>query len=300
LGEEEMRVRAETHWRGVIMVVGATICWGTMAAVAKFLFREQGVDPLLLVVVRAYLATITLFLALGTIAPSHLRIDARMFRTAVVVGIGGLLTNNFLYFEAIHLTGVATALLLQYQAPVLVALYALLFQRQRFSGRLALSLVLTTTGCALVVRVYDPASIQLNLVGVLAGVGTAFAFAFYILTSRAALKFMRPWTLVAYGYLAASLVWVLIVPPWRIVSLDLPGEIWGAFLLIATVGTVIPFGLFINGLKHLPPTQASILAMLEPVIATVAAYLMLGETLLPMQILGGALVLVGVTMVETQ
>jgi drug/metabolite transporter (DMT)-like permease len=271
-----------------------------MAAMAKFLFREQGVDPLLLVVVRAYLATITLFLALGTIAPSHLRIDARMFRTAVVVGIGGLLTNNFLYFEAIHLTGVATALLLQYQAPVLVALYALLFQRQRFSGRLALSLVLTTTGCALVVRVYDPASIQLNLVGVLAGVGTAFAFAFYILTSRAALKFMRPWTLVAYGYLAASLVWVLIVPPWRIVSLDLPGEIWGAFLLIATVGTVIPFGLFINGLKHLPPTQASILAMLEPVIATVAAYLMLGETLLPMQILGGALVLVGVTMVETQ
>jgi drug/metabolite transporter (DMT)-like permease len=295
-----MRVRAETHWRGVIMVVGATICWGTMAAMAKFLFREQGVDPLLLVVVRAYLATITLFLALGTIAPSHLRIDARMFRTAVVVGIGGLLTNNFLYFEAIHLTGVATALLLQYQAPVLVALYALLFQRQRFSGRLALSLVLTITGCALVVRVYDPASIQLNLVGVLAGVGTAFAFAFYILTSRAALKFMRPWTLVAYGYLAASLVWVLIVPPWRIVSLDLPGEIWGAFLLIATVGTVIPFGLFINGLKHLPPTQASILAMLEPVIATVAAYLMLGETLLPMQILGGALVLVGVTMVETQ
>ena len=295
-----MRVRAETHWRGVIMVVGATICWGTMAAMAKFLFREQGVDPLLLVVVRAYLATITLFLALGTIAPSHLRIDARMFRTAVVVGIGGLLTNNFLYFEAIHLTGVATALLLQYQAPVLVALYALLFQRQRFSGRLALSLVLTTTGCALVVRVYDPASIQLNLVGVLAGVGTAFAFAFYILTSRAALKFMRPWTLVAYGYLAASLVWVLIIPPWRIVSLRLPVEIWGAFLLIATVGTVIPFGLFINGLKHLPPTQASILAMLEPVIATVAAYLMLGETLLPMQILGGALVLMGVTMVETQ
>jgi drug/metabolite transporter (DMT)-like permease len=216
------------------------------------------------------------------------------------VGVGGLLTNNFLYFEAIHLTGVAAALLLQYQAPVLVALYGLLFQGQRFTRRLALSLVLTTTGCVLVVRVYDPASIQLNLVGVLAGVGTAFAFAFYILTSRAALKFMRPWTLVAYGYLAASLVWVLIVPPWRIVSLDLPGEIWGAFLLIATVGTVIPFGLFINGLKHLPPTQASILAMLEPVIATLAAYLMLGETLLPMQILGGALVLVGVTMVETQ
>ena len=296
----ERRVRAETHWRGVIMVIGATICWGTMAALAKLLFRDQGVDPLVLVVVRAYLATLTLFLALGTIAPSHLRIDARMFRAAVVVGVGGLLTNNFLYFEAIHLTGVATALLLQYQAPVLVALYALLIQGQRPSKRLVLSLVLTLAGCALVVRIYDPASVQLNLVGVLAGLGTAFAFAFYILTSRAALKFMRPWTLVAYGYLAASLVWLAVVPPWEIVSLKFPVQTWGAFLAIATFGTVIPFGLFVNGLKHLLPTQAGILATLEPVVATVAAYLMLGETLLPLQILGGGLVLAGVIMVEAR
>ena len=289
---------AEARWRGVVMVVGATICWGTMAAVAKLLFRDQGVDPLLLVAVRAYLATITLFLALGTIAPSHLRIDARMFRAAAAVGVGGLLANNVLYFEALHLTGVATALLLQYQAPILVALYALLIQGQRLSRRLVLSLVLTLAGCALVVRVYDPAAIRLNLMGILAGVGTAFTFAFYTLTSRAALKFMRPWTLVAYGYLAASLVWLPILPPWRILSLEFPGQTWGAFLAIATLGTVLPFGLFINGLRHLPPTQAGILAMLEPVVATVAAYLILGETLLPLQILGGGLVLAGVIMVE--
>jgi drug/metabolite transporter (DMT)-like permease len=288
------------RWRGVVMVVGATLCWGTMAVVAKLLFRDQGVDPLLLVVVRAYLATLTLFVVLGAIAPGHLRIDARMFRAAAIVGVGGLLTNNFLYFEAIHLTSVATALLLQYQAPVLVALYALLVQRQRMSRQLVLSLVLTVAGCALVVRVYDPAAIRLNLLGVLAGLGTAFAFAFYILTSRAALGFMRPWTLVAYGYLAASLVWLPIVPPWRIAAEGFPLETWGAFLAIATFGTVVPFGLFINGLKHLPPAQASILAMLEPVVATAAAFLILGETLLPLQIVGGGLVLAGVAMVETR
>jgi len=288
------------RWRGVVMVVGATLCWGTMAVVAKLLFRDQGVDPLILVVVRAYLATVTLFVVLGAIAPGHLRIDARMFRAAAIVGVGGLLTNNFLYFEAIHLTSVATALLLQYQAPVLVALYALLVQRQQLSGKLVLSLALTVVGCALVVRVYDPAAIRLNLLGVLAGLGTAFAFAFYILTSRAALGFMRPWTLVAYGYLAASLVWLPIVPPWRIAAEGFRLETWGAFLAIATFGTVVPFGLFISGLKYLPPAQASILAMLEPVVAAVAAYLVLGETLLPLQIVGGGLVLAGVAMVETR
>ena len=220
--EPEMRVTDEVRWRGVVMVIGATLCWGTMAAVAKLLFRDQGVDPLLLVVVRAYLATLTLFAVLAGTAPGHLRIDARMFRAAAIVGVGGLLTNNFLYFEAIHLTSVATALLLQYQAPVLVALYALAVQRQRLSRRLTLSLVLTVAGCALVVRAYDPAAVRLNLWGILAGLGTAFAFAFYILASRTALRFMRPWTLVAYGYLAASLVWLPIVPPWRIVSAEFP------------------------------------------------------------------------------
>jgi drug/metabolite transporter (DMT)-like permease len=293
-----MGVVESNRWRGVVMVVGATVCWGTMATVAKLLFRDQGVAPLFLVVVRAYLATLILFAVLGAMAPGHLRIDARMFRAAAIVGVGGLLTNNFLYFEAIHLTSVATALLLQYQAPVLVALYALLVQHQRLSSRLGLSLVLTVTGCALVVRVYDPAAIRLNLVGVLAGLGTAFAFAFYILTSRAALRFMRPWTLVAYGYLAASVAWLPVVPPWRLVSAGFPMETWGSFLAIATFGTVIPFGLFISGLRHLPPAQASILAMLEPVVAAMAAYLILGETLLPLQLVGGGLVLAGVTLVE--
>jgi drug/metabolite transporter (DMT)-like permease len=295
-----MDVGESNRRRGVAMVVGATLCWGTMAAVAKLLFRDQGVDPLALVVVRAYLATLTLFAFLGAMAPGHLRIDGRMFRAAAAVGVGGLLTNNFLYFEAIHLTSVATALLLQYQAPVLLALYALLVERQRVSSRLILSLVITVAGCALIVRVYDPAAVRLNFLGVLAGLGTAFAFAFYILTSRAALRFMRPWTLVAYGYLAASVVWFPVVPPWRIAAAGFRLHTWGAFLAIATFGTVVPFGLFINGLKHLPPAQASILAMLEPVVATVAAYLILGETLLPLQVLGGVLVLAGVILVETK
>jgi drug/metabolite transporter (DMT)-like permease len=253
-----------------------------------------------LVVIRTYLATLTLFACLGAVTPGHLRVDTRTLRAAAIVGVGGLLTNNFLYFEAIHLTSVATALLLQYQAPVLLALYALLVERRAPSPRLALSIVLTVAGCALVVRVYDPAALRLNFLGVLAGVGTAFAFAFYILTSRAALRFVRPWTLVAYGYLAASVVWLPLVPPWRMVAAGFPRQTWGAFLAIATLGTVVPFGLFINGLKHLPPTQASILAMLEPVVATLAAYLILGEALLPLQALGGVLVLSGVILVEAK
>lgn len=281
------------------MVVTAAVCWGVMATVAKLLFRDRGVEPLILVVVRAYLATLTLLIVLALLDPGRLRIGARDFRAAAFVGVGGLAINNFFYFEALHLTSVATAILLQYLAPILVALYAVLVQRERLPGRIVLALALALLGCALVVRAYDLAVLRPNLLGVLAGLGTATAFAFYILASRAALRTLDAWTLLTYAYFSAAATWAVVVPPWRLLSLGFDWGIWGAFLAVATIGTVVPFGLFISGLKFLPPTQASIVSMLEPVVASVVAYLLLGETLIPLQIMGGVLVLAGVVMVQT-
>jgi drug/metabolite transporter (DMT)-like permease len=281
------------------MVIAAAICWGIMANVAKLLFRDRGVDPLVLVVIRADLATLSLFAVLGLVRPALLRVRRQDVWAAALVGIGGLAINNFFYFQALHLTSVATAILLQYQAPILVALYTVLVQRQRLSGRLILALFVAVLGCVLVVRAYDLATLRLNLLGVAAGLGTAVAFAFYILASRAALKSLDAWTLLTYAYGSAGLAWSVLLPPWRILEQGYDLGTWGAFLAIATIGTVVPFGLFISGLRFLPPTQASIVSMLEPVVASVAAYAILGETLLPFQILGGALVLAGVIVVQT-
>ena len=280
------------------MVVGAACCWGVMATVAKMLFRDRGVDPLVLVVVRAYLATLTLVVALALLQPARLRIAQKDVWAAAVIGVVGLAVNNFFYFEALHLTSVAAALLLQYQAPVLVALYTVLVQRQPLRGRIILALVVAIMGCALVVRAYDFQALRPNILGVGAGLGTACTFAFYILASRAALRRLDAWTLLTYAYLSAALAWVAVVPPWKVLGYGFGPEVWVTFLAIATVGTVVPFGLFVSGLKFLPPTQAGIVSMLEPVVAATAAYVILGETLLPLQMLGGGLVLAGVVMVQ--
>ena len=288
-----------TRWRGYAMVVGAAVCWGVMATMAKMLFRDRGVDPLVLVVVRADLATLSLFGVLALFHPARLRLERKDLWAVILIGVAGLAANNFLYFEALHLTSVATALLLQYQAPVLVALYTVLVQRQPLRGRVILALAVALLGCALVVRAYDFGVLRPNLLGVAAGLGTACTFAFYILASRAALRAMNPWTLLTYAYFSASLFWLAVLPPWKILSYGFDLGIWGAFLAVATIGTVVPFGLFISGLRFLPPTQAGIVSMLEPVVAAVAAYLFLGEILIPLQMLGGALVLAGVVMVQT-
>jgi drug/metabolite transporter (DMT)-like permease len=292
-------VAEDRRWRGYAMVVGACLCWGTMAVLAKLLFRDRGVAPLTLVAARFYLATLTLVVVLAVALPRRLRIGWSDWWAAAAVGVGGLVTNNFLYFLTIHLTSVATALLLQYQAPILVALYAILIQRQRLSRRLLLALGLGILGCGLVVGVYDPAVLRPNLLGIATGLGTACAFAYYILASRAALRRMDSWTLLAYAYLAGSLIWAAILPPWALPARVPDPSVWWAFIAVATLGTVIPFGLFIRALTVLPATQASIAGLLEPVVASTAAYLILGEALLPLQVLGGVLVLVSVVLTQT-
>ena len=289
----------DSRWRGYVMVVSAAVCWGIMATVVKLLFRDRGVDPVILAVIRADLASLTLFAVLSLFWPGRLKIERRDVWAAATVGIIGLAVNNFFYFQSLHLTNVATALLLQYQAPILVALYTVLVHGQRLHVRVILAMVMALLGCALVVRAYDPAVFRVNILGVAMGLGGAAAFAFYILAGRAALRRLDAWTLLAYAYLAAALAWSLLVPPWRIVAQGFDLGMWGAFLAVATIGTVVPFGLFISGLRFLPPTQASIVSMLEPVVAAAVAYAVLGETMNPLQILGGGLVLVGVVMVQT-
>jgi drug/metabolite transporter (DMT)-like permease len=270
-----------------------------MAILAKLLFRDRGVEPVTLVAARFYLATLTLLAMLVVAFPRRLRIGWSDWWAAAAVGVVGLLTNQFLYFLAIRLTNVATAVLLQYQAPILVALYALLIQRERLRPRLLAALGLGIAGSGLVVRVYDPAVLRLNLAGVAAGLGTACAFAYYILASRAALRRLDSWTLLTYAYLAGSLVWVGVLPPWALPARVPDPSVWWAFLAVATLGTVVPFGLFIRALTILPATQASIAGLLEPVVASAAAYLLLGEALLPLQILGGVMVLVSVSLTQT-
>ncbi len=284
---------------GYAMVVSAAVCWGITATVVKLLFRDRGVDPFMLVVIRADLSSLILCAVMALVWPARLRIARHDLRSAVAVGIVGLAINNFFYFHSLDLTSVATALLLQYQAPILVALYTALVQRQRLRGRIVLAMAMALLGCALVVRAYDFEVLRPNLLGVAAGLGGACAFAFYILAGGAALRTLDAWTLLTYAYLSAALAWSLVVPPWRLIAHGYGLGLWGAFLAVAGIGTVVPFGLFISGLRFLPPTQASIVSMLEPVVAAVAAYLILGETLNSIQILGGVLVLTGVVVVQT-
>jgi drug/metabolite transporter (DMT)-like permease len=108
------------------------------------------------------------------------------------------------------------------------------------------------------------------------------------------------WTVLLYALLFAALIWNLLHPPLEALWHPYSATEWFWILFIAIVGTILPFGLYFKGVLLIRAGHASITATLEPISAGFIAYLFLGETMVPVQIVGGVLVVVSVVLLQMQ
>ena len=117
-------------------------------------------------------------------------------------------------------------------------------------------------------------------------------------------------TCLAFGF--ATLFWAILRPWWNFPfsllgkDVSLLGNyrhdhapMWVLTISLVVLGTIVPFTLSIASLRHLRARQVGLVGMVEPVAATVIAYVWLAETLGPAQIIGGAIVITGVVLAET-
>lgn len=291
-----------TAWKGRVkgslMVLGAATAWGLMGTLARYLFTGKEVGPLTLTAIRSTLAFLFLVLGLLVWDRRQLHLPRRDIPQAVLVGVAGLAMANFTYYYTISLTNVATAILLQYMAPILVALASVLFLGERLTWVTLLALALAVGGCFLMVKAYDPTLLRLNLPGLISGLLSACAFAAYTLFTKRAVARIPAWTLLVYAYAFSTLFWWFLRPPWVLLSAEYSLRLWAIFFLIGSAGTVLPFALYTFGLTYLPATQVSIISTMEPVVAAAAGLLFLGEILDWPQLVGGAVVVTGVVLVQ--
>ncbi len=140
--------------------------------------------------------------------------------------------------------------------------------------------------------------LTITLLGLVSGLASAVFVAVYTIYGKRGLAAYSPWTLLFYCFSVGAIASALIVPPWTIPADNFNATNLLFFLYIALFATIIPFGSYFLGLRYLQPTTAGITATLEPVVAAVTAFLILGERLSVMQITGAALVLGSVILIQ--
>lgn len=292
--------------RGTLYVLLAATMWGVSGAVAKFLFASRSVEPLVFVQVRMGLSFAILFAWLAVFAPGLLRIRRQDLGFIAIFGILGMASVQFTYMYTVSLTNVATAIFLQYLAPILTALYAWLVERQSLGPTILLCLAFAVGGSLLLVF-GGTAQLLVSPLGLTTGLISAFCMSFYTIYGARGVGRFSPWTLLCYGLGTGFLFWMgvnlaFMLAGWRVPPLATfaQPDLLPFFIYIAVLATVVPFGLYLTGLKSITPTMAVLTGMLEPLVASGASFLLNGERLRPTQILGGALIVVAVILLQVR
>lgn len=185
---------------------------------------------------------------------------------------------------------------MQYLAPVLMALHAVLWEKARLGWQGTLAVALATLG-GLFIMLNAGGVSGLNVMGVVSGLLAAFFMAFNSIHSRRAVREYHPVTAIMYFFGFAALFWWVVTPyAWEPGTIT--GKHWLMFLYIAVFSTVVPFCLYFVGIRFLSPTSVGVTACLEPVIAAFVAYAALGEVLGALQMLGGLLVVAAVILIQ--
>jgi drug/metabolite transporter (DMT)-like permease len=295
---------------GYAMALSAATLWAFNGVVSKVIIESGGIDAERLTEVRTTGAFLLLVAALVFTRPGSLRLRRSELPMLLVFGVLGLAFVQWFYFVAISRLDIGVALLIQYIAPVLVALWARLAYHEPVRRRIWAALALSIAGIALLVELWN--GLTLDGLGVAAALGSAVTFAVYILSAERAVVRRDPVSLVCYGFLLASIFWA-VLEPWtsfpaervdetvsllgRLEDVSLP--VWLLMSWMVVLGTIVPFALLAASLRHIPASRAAITAMFEPVAATGLAFAWLGESLTAFQLVGALVVLVAIVLAQT-
>jgi drug/metabolite transporter (DMT)-like permease len=282
---------------GTACVVASAAAFGAMAILARIAFAS-GVDTPTLLALRFAIAAVAMLavaFARKISLPSGSTLGMLVLLGAV--GYGG---QAFSFFTALTLAPAGIVALLLYLHPALVTLLAATFLDERLSAVKIVALALALAGTVLTVAPALTASDGAYAgAGIAAGIGFAVAaavfYSLYIVVGawlgRRVAAF--PTSTVVISSSAALFVAVALVrgPQWP----QTPSG-WQAVVAIALLSTVAAVTLYFAGLQRIGPMRASTLSTLEPLVTVTLAALVLGETIAPVQMAGGALILAAVVM----
>jgi drug/metabolite transporter (DMT)-like permease len=286
--------------RGMLFVVLAVALWGGSASLAKFLFQTR-YDPLIITQTRSSLSFLLLAAYFVVVDRSVFRIRVAELYKFALIGIIGIAATNFTYYFTVKESTVATAILVQNVAPVVVMIYAVAISREEeLTGIKVISLLCALCGCFFAVSGGSLSDVRLTGWSLLTAPASMLTYAFMLIYSKRTLRQYGVWTTLVAGLGFAAVFWLFINPPWAIAAKGYGTGDWGIFLGFAVASILLPYIFFAKGLKILEATTVGILTTLEPVIAILVAWFALGESINAVQIAGAAGVVGSVLLLQVR
>ena len=284
----------------VLYVLLAGILWGIIGIFVRTL-GDRGLNSMQIVAIRLGLSAVMFSLYALIFNRKLFKIKLHDLWCFLGTGIISVGIFSFCYFQSIALSSLSVASILLYTAPAFVMLFSLIFFKERMTWLKGAALLLAIAGCALTTGVLGGARVTLE--GLIFGLLSGVCYALYSIFSRFALdRGYSPLTITLYTFIFAGVgSWCVIdVRPVAAILTESFLSV-GWCVLFAVVTCVLPYLFYTLGLRVIRPSTASIIATVEPVVATVTGALVFGEAVaFPWGYIGVALVLLSVVLINVK
>jgi len=294
-------------FRGYFYIALAAVFWGISASLGRAAFTGRllpnsdirSVTPLILSQARTTFSFLAVFMVLLPMRGwKRMRLPLAEIGRLFLLGLGGVAVSNYFYYVAIQRTDVATAIIVQYTAPVWVLLYMAARGIEKPTFAKITAVFLAIAGIALVIGLFGRGRPHLDVIGVVAALIAAFSFAYYNIGGHSVLARCDRWTVLLYTTLSAAAFWMIINPPNTIAAAHYSAPTWLFLFTLSMLSVLLPFAFSVAGLQYLEPTKAIVASCLEPVFTILIAAVVLKEVVKPLQGLGVALVLGAILVVQ--
>lgn len=283
-----------------IFILLAGALWGSMGIFVRR-YNAHDMSSMEIVALRAVVTVVMMFVFLMIYNRKLLKIKLKDIWCFVGTGLLSIIFFNFCYFKAITMTSLAVAAVLLYTAPAIVMVLSAVLFKEKLTGIKVFSLVATFIGCVFVTGVIGSGE-SLSLPGILTGLGAGFGYALYSIFSRYALeRGYHSFTISFYTFLIAA---IAVLPftdcTWLYEVCCTSVGMFGFTILFGLVSTILPYIFYNFGLVHVENGKASIIASIEPVVATLFGVVLFKEKLTSNTVIGVILVLGAITICNIQ
>jgi len=271
--------------KGVLFVALGASLWGIIGIFTRFLYGE-GLSPLQITFTRCIVTLVSMFFAVLAIDRKLFRIDIKDIWMFIGTGLFSIVFFNVMYFTTQQMVSLSTASVLLYTAPCFVMIMSAILFKEKVTRLKIIALILAFTGCVFATGLGGDG---MNI-GVAYGILAGFGYALYSIFSKYALvKYSLP-TILFYTFLVATVCLLPFCDIAHVADACTNSEVILYILGLGIVSTVLPYYFYTKGLKGMDAGKASIIAFIEPMVATVAS-IAIGDEFGVMNVIGIALIL---------
>lgn len=284
--------------RASAFVLAAGCMWGLMGLLVRGL-SAVGIASMEVCFIRSIVTFVSLFFVTLFYDRKAFRIRLKDFWCFIGTGACSVSFFNFCYFKTMTLTSLSAAAVLLYTAPAFVMLLSAVLFQEKLSVQKLIALALAFLGCAFVSGIAGGAG-ALSLTGILYGLGAGFGYALYSIFGRYALERNYSSLTISFYTFLCSAVCTFFLADKGSIAEALLGD-WGLMIrtiILVLVVTLFPYLSYTKGLNGMENGKASVLASIEPVVATLVGVIIYKETLSFWNIIGIGMVLGSIVLIN--